>query len=160
MPYLVVVMVADGFHRVSALRAVSLVVLLATAGKPTLDLGVVSTAFAEAHPEAVDAWRKAEAKALDLIATDPTAAATAVGRELNLDTAAAQHQLSQGVFLKPADLASPEWLGSPEKVGALADNLYNAAVFLKAQKKIDAVPDRSVFEAAIYTKGLPNVLQP
>ncbi|MEU1588397.1 ABC transporter substrate-binding protein [Micromonospora sp. NPDC005710] len=133
---------------------------LATAGKPTLDLGVVSTAFADAHPEAVDAWRKAEAKALDLIANDPTAAATAVGRELNLDTAAAQHQLSQGVFLKPADLASPEWLGSPEKVGALADNLYNAAVFLKGQKKIDAIPDRSVFEAAIYTKGLPNVLQP
>ncbi|MEW2146301.1 ABC transporter substrate-binding protein [Micromonospora vinacea] len=133
---------------------------LATAGKPTLDLGVVSTAFAEAHPEAVDAWRKAEAKALDIIASDPTAAATAVGRELNLDTAAAQHQLSQGVFLKPADLASPEWLGSPEKVGALAENLYNAAVFLKGQKKIDAIPDRSVFEAAIYTKGLPNVLQP
>ncbi|MFE9193609.1 ABC transporter substrate-binding protein [Micromonospora sp. NPDC007208] len=133
---------------------------LATAGKPTLDLGVVSTAFADAHPEAVDAWRKAEAQALDLIASDPTAAATAVGRELNLDTAAAQHQLSQGVFLKPADLASPEWLGSPEKVGALAENLYNAAVFLKAQKKIDAIPDRSVFEAAIYTRGLPNVLQP
>ncbi|WP_433309015.1 ABC transporter substrate-binding protein [Micromonospora sp. CA-269861] len=133
---------------------------LATAGKPTLDLGVVSTAFADAHPEAVDAWRKAEAKALDLIASDPTAAATAVGRELNLDTAAAQHQLSQGVFLKPADLASPEWLGSPEKVGALAENLYNAAVFLKGQKKIDAIPDRSVFEAAIYTRGLPNVLQP
>ncbi|MEU7976560.1 ABC transporter substrate-binding protein, partial [Micromonospora sp. NPDC049089] len=66
---------------------------LATAGKPTLDLGVVSTAFADAHPEAVDAWRKAEAKALDLIASDPTAAATAVGRELNLDTAVAQHQL-------------------------------------------------------------------
>ncbi|MEU7750284.1 ABC transporter substrate-binding protein [Micromonospora sp. NPDC049101] len=133
---------------------------LAAAGKPTLDLGVVSTAFADAHPEAVDAWRKAEAKALDLIATDPTAAATAVGRELNLDTAAAQHQLSQGVFLKPADLASPEWLGSPEKVGALADNLYNAAVFLKGQKKVDAIPDRSVFEAAVYTKGLPSVLQP
>ncbi|MFI6234856.1 ABC transporter substrate-binding protein [Micromonospora sp. NPDC050784] len=133
---------------------------LATAGKPTLDLGVVSTAFADAHPEAVDAWRKAEAQALDLIASDPTAAATAVGRELNLDTAAAQHQLSQGVFLKPADLASPEWLGSPDKVGALAENLYNAAVFLKGQKKIDAIPDRSVFEAAIYTRGLPNVLQP
>ncbi|MFG3555859.1 ABC transporter substrate-binding protein [Micromonospora sp. NPDC047557] len=133
---------------------------LATAGKPTLDLGVVSTAFVDAHPEAVDAWRKAEAKALDLIASDPTAAATAVGRELNLDTDAAQRQLSQGVFLKPADLTSPEWLGTPEKVGGLAGNLHAAAVFLKEQKKIDAVPDRSVFEAAIYTKGLPGVLQP
>ncbi|WP_433529511.1 glycine betaine ABC transporter substrate-binding protein [Micromonospora sp. CA-263727] len=132
---------------------------LATAGKPTLDLGVVATEFAEAHPDAVDAWRQAQAKALDLIASDPTAAATAVGRELNLSTEDAKHQLSQGVFLKPADLAGPEWLGTPEKVGGLADNLHAAAVFLKEQNKIDAVPDRSVFEKAIYTKGLPGVLQ-
>jgi ABC-type taurine transport system substrate-binding protein len=58
---------------------------LAAGGKPTLDLGVVSTAFATAHPEAVDAWRKAEAQALDIIASDPDAAAEA------------RSQLSQGV---------------------------------------------------------------
>ncbi|MGW0505015.1 taurine ABC transporter substrate-binding protein [Micromonospora sp. NPDC003241] len=133
---------------------------LATAGKPTLDLGVVSTAFAEAHPDAVDAWRRVQAQALDLIATDPAAAATAVGAELNLSAEDARHQLSQGVFLKPAELSGPEWLGTPEKVGGLADNLYAAAVFLKAQHKIDAVPDRSVFAEAIYTRGLPGVLQP
>jgi taurine transport system substrate-binding protein len=56
---------------------------LAAGGKPTLDLGVVSTAFATAHPEAVDAWRKAEAQAL--------------GAELNLSATEARSQLSQGV---------------------------------------------------------------
>ncbi|MET7401871.1 glycine betaine ABC transporter substrate-binding protein [Dactylosporangium sp. NPDC005572] len=132
---------------------------LATAGKPTLDLGVVSTAFANAHPEAVDAWRKAEAKALDIIANDPTAAATAVGKELNISTEDAKHQLGQGVFLKPADLATSEWLGTPDKVGDLAKNLLAAAEFLKAQKKIDAVPDLATVEKAIYTKGLPDVLK-
>src|SRR6185295_13109050 len=35
---------------------------LATAGKPTLDLGVVSTAFAQAHPDVVDTWRKVETR--------------------------------------------------------------------------------------------------
>ncbi|MEU7619641.1 glycine betaine ABC transporter substrate-binding protein [Micromonospora rifamycinica] len=133
---------------------------LAAAGKPTLDLGVVSTAFADAHPGAVDAWRQAEARALDLIADDPTAAATAVGRELNLSPADAGRQLSQGVFLKPADQSGPQWLGSADRTGALADNLHAAAVFLKDQKKIDAVPEPSVFAAAIYTRGLPDVLRP
>ncbi|GAB2569737.1 glycine/betaine ABC transporter substrate-binding protein [Paractinoplanes abujensis] len=131
---------------------------LATAGKPTLDLGVVTTEFAEAHPEAVDAWRKVEAQALDLIATDPAAAAKSIGAELNLSPAEAQEQLSQGVFLKPADLATDEWLGTPDKVGKLADNLVSAAEFLKGQQKIDAVPALADVQKAIYVEGLPGVL--
>jgi taurine transport system substrate-binding protein len=131
---------------------------LATAGKPTLDLGVVSTAFAQAHPEAVDAWRKAEARALDLIATDPASAAKAIGAELNLSPADAQDQLSQGVFLKPADLSSPEWLGTEGSVGKLADNLVSAADFLKSQQKIDAVPALADVRKAIYVKGLPSAV--
>jgi len=131
---------------------------LATAGKPTLDLGVVSTAFIQAHPEAVDAWRKVEAQALDIIANDPAAAAKAVGQELNLSPADAQKQLSQGVFLKPADLASPEWLGTEAQVGKLAENLVSASEFLKSQQKIDAVPDLATVQKSIYVKGLPDVL--
>ena len=131
---------------------------LATAGKPTLDLGVVSTAFIQAHPEAVDAWRKVEAQALDIIANDPAAAAKAVGQELNLSPEDAQKQLSQGVFLKPADLSTPEWLGTEGQVGKLADNLVSAAQFLKDQQKIDAVPDLATVQKSIYVKGLPGVL--
>ncbi|MFD1541284.1 taurine ABC transporter substrate-binding protein [Nonomuraea guangzhouensis] len=133
---------------------------LATAGKPTLDLGVVSTAFVEAHPDAVDAWRKVEAKALQLIADDPGAAAQSVAAELNLAADDAKDQLSQGVFLKPADLATAEWLGTPDKVGGLAQNLVGAAQFLKDQQKIDAVPDLATVQRAIYNKGLPDVLAP
>jgi taurine transport system substrate-binding protein len=131
---------------------------LATAGKPTLDLGVVSTSFIEAHPEAVDAWRKVEAQALDVIASDPAVAGKAVGQELNLSPQDAQNQLSQGVFLKPADLASDEWLGTEAKVGKLADNLVSASEFLKKQQKIDAVPDLATVQKSVYVKGLPDVL--
>ncbi|MEV6347367.1 ABC transporter substrate-binding protein [Actinoplanes sp. NPDC051851] len=131
---------------------------LAAGGKPTLDLGVVSTAFAQAHPEAVDAWRKAEAAALQTIADDPAAAAKAVGAELNLSADDAANQLEQGVFLKPADISSAEWLGTEGNVGKLADNLVDAATFLKAQQKIDAVPSAEDVKKAIYVKGLPGVL--
>ncbi|WP_436520291.1 taurine ABC transporter substrate-binding protein [Actinoplanes sp. HUAS TT8] len=131
---------------------------LATAGKPTLDLGVVSTAFADAHPEAVDAWRKAEAQALDVIANDPAAASKAVGAELNLSADDALNQLKQGVFLKPADISSAEWLGTENNVGKLADNLVSAAEFLKSQQKIDAVPTLDAVKKSVYVKGLPSVL--
>jgi taurine transport system substrate-binding protein len=131
---------------------------LATAGKPTLDLGVVSTAFIQAHPEAVDAWRKAEAQALDLIAGDPAAASTSIGAELNLTPSDTRKQLAQGVYLKPADLATDEWLGTDGKVGKLADNLVSAAQFLKDQQKIDAVPTLDTVRKAVYVKGLPSVL--
>jgi taurine transport system substrate-binding protein len=129
---------------------------LAAAGKPTLDLGVVSTAFIGAHPEAVDAWRKAEAQALDTLAGDPAGAAAAVGKDLSPEDA--QHQLSQGVFLKPAEISADEWLGTETKVGKLAENLLSAAAFLKAQQKIDAVPDLATVQRAVYTKGLPDAL--
>ncbi|GAA0405832.1 ABC transporter substrate-binding protein [Micromonospora gifhornensis] len=131
---------------------------LATAGKPTLDLGVVATDFVEAHPAAVDAWRKAQSQALNLIHDDPAAAAKSVGAELNLSPEEAQRQLSQGVFLKSEDLASPEWLGTSAAKGKLADNLVSAAQFLKDQQKIDAVPDLATVQAAIYTVGLPDAL--
>jgi taurine transport system substrate-binding protein len=106
----------------------------------------------------VDAWRKAEAQALNAIAADPAAAAKAIGAELNLSPAEAQDQLSQGVFLKPADIASPEWLGTEGNVGKLAANLVSAAEFLKSQQKIDAVPALADVQQAIYVKGLPDVL--
>jgi taurine transport system substrate-binding protein len=131
---------------------------LAAAGKPTLDLGVVDTAFAEAHPDAVDAWRKAEAQALDIIASDPAAASKAVGAELNLSAGDALNQLKQGVYLKPADVSSPEWLGTEGNVGKIADNLVSAAEFLKSQQKIDAVPTLDTVKKAVYVKGLPSVL--
>ena len=131
---------------------------LAAGGKPTLDLGVVSTAFAEAHPEAVDAWRKVEAQALDIIANDPAAASKAVGTELNLSPDEALNQLKQGVFLKPADISSPEWLGTDGNVGKIADNLVSAAEFLKSQQKVDAVPTVDEVKKAVYVEGLPSVL--
>ncbi|MBN9793935.1 MULTISPECIES: ABC transporter substrate-binding protein [unclassified Pseudonocardia] len=131
---------------------------LATAGKPTLDLGVVSTPFAQQHPEVVDAWRKVEARALETVRTDPRAAAQAVAAEIGATPEEAAAQLKQGVFLSPQQLTSAEWLGTDGAPGNLAQNLQSAAQFLAGQKQIPAAPDLATFQKAIYTKGLPNVL--
>jgi taurine transport system substrate-binding protein len=55
-------------------------------------------------------------------------------------------------------VASPEWLGSDGKPGNLAANLESASQFLADQKQIPAAAPLSTFQNALYTAGLPNVL--
>ena len=129
---------------------------LAGDGKPTLDLGVASTAFIDDHPDAISAWRKVQARALRLIADDPDAAAEAVGRQLGISPDDAAQQLSQGVFLDPADEATDEWLGTPGKPGNLAANLQDAGKFLVDQNQIPEAPSLEAYQAAIYNDGLED----
>ncbi|MEU0130890.1 MULTISPECIES: ABC transporter substrate-binding protein [unclassified Streptomyces] len=131
---------------------------LAAAGKPTLDLGVASTAFIEKQPEVITAWRKAQAQALDLIHDDPSAAAGAVGKQLGISPQDAAAQLKQGIFLKPAEQADAKWLGRPGQVGGLARNLHSAAEFLAGQKQIPAAPELPELEKAVYVEGLGDAV--
>lgn len=131
---------------------------LAKEGKPTLDLGAVADDFAAQHPEVVDTWRQQEARALQLIQSDPKAAATAIAAEIGLTPDEVAGQLKQGVYLTPEQVASPEWLGSDGKPGNIAVNLQSASQFLAEQKQIPAAAPLQTFQDAIYTKGLPGVL--
>lgn len=131
---------------------------LATDGKPTLDLGVVSSEFARAHPDVVDVWRQQEAKALRLIHDDPTAAAKAIAAEIGLTPEDVAGQLKQGVYLTPEQVSSAQWLGADGKPGNIATNLESASQFLAAQKQIPAAAPLKTFQDAVYTKGLPDVL--
>lgn len=131
---------------------------LARDGKPTLDLGVVSDEFAAAHPDVVDTWRQQEARALEVIKNDPDAAAKAIAAEIGLSPQDVAGQLKQGVYLTPQEVASPEWLGSDGKPGNIAANLESASQFLAEQKQIPTAAPLQTFQDAIYTKGLPGVL--
>jgi taurine transport system substrate-binding protein len=131
---------------------------LAKDGKPTLDLGVVSEEFANAHPDVVDIWRQQEARALNVIHDDPAAAAKAIAAEIGLTPDEVAGQIKQGVYLTPAEVASTEWLGSDGKPGNIAANLQNASQFLADQKQIPSAAPLQTFQDAIYTKGLPSVI--
>jgi len=132
---------------------------LAKDGKPTLDLGAVRTEFADKHPEVVDIWRQQEARALDVIKDDPDAAAKAIAAEVGLTPEDLAGQLKQGVYLTPAEVASPEWLGTDGNPGNIAANLQSASEFLAEQKQIPEAAPLKTFQDAIYTKGLPDALQ-
>lgn len=131
---------------------------IATAGKPTLDLGVVTDELIARDPAAIDAWRKVQAEALRSIKSDPAAAAKTVAAELSIPEADAAAQLKQGVFLTPEEVASPEWLGAEGQPGKLATYLTSAADFLAEQKQVPSAATSATVEQALYLKGLPNVL--
>ncbi|MBF6059489.1 ABC transporter substrate-binding protein [Nocardia terpenica] len=131
---------------------------LATAGKPTLDLGVVATEFARTHPDVIEAWRTAEVRALRTIHDHPDEASRAVAAEIGIGTDDAARQLRQGVFLTRDQLVSPAWLGTDGAAGDVAVSLHSAAEFLADQKQIDAAPPEQTFRDAVYVKGLPNGL--
>ncbi len=131
---------------------------LAAAGKPTLDLAVVSTEFAQQHPDVVDVWRQQQARALRTIHDQPQEAAKAIAAENALDPQEVEGQLKQAVFLTPEEVASPEWLGTEGAPGNLAVNLESASQFLAEQKQIPAPAPQSTFADALYVKGLPGVL--
>ncbi|RJO76686.1 glycine/betaine ABC transporter substrate-binding protein [Nocardia panacis] len=129
---------------------------LAAAGKPTLDLGVVATEFAKAHPDVVDIWRRAQSRALRTIHEQPEVAARRVAAEIGTTQADAAQQLRQAVFLTGEQLVSREWLGTEGAVGQLADSLRSAAEFLAGQRQIEAAPSVERIRESIYVWGLPN----
>ncbi|GAB3689844.1 ABC transporter substrate-binding protein [Actinocorallia lasiicapitis] len=127
---------------------------LAAKGKVTADLAVVRTAFAGSYPKALNVWLQQQDRAIKLIRSDKDAAAAAVGRQLNLDPAEAARQIGQLVLLDGAEQKGPQYLGTPQAPGALAQNLHSAAEFLKSQNKIDSVPELSAFQQGLATKEL------
>jgi taurine transport system substrate-binding protein len=131
---------------------------LADRGKPTLDLAVVSNTFAKDNPAVVDVWRQQQARALREIKDDPAAAAKAVAAEIGLSPDDVAQQLAKTVFLTPAQLVSPEWLGTDGEPGNLAANLQSASQFLAEQKQIPEPAPLSVFQNASYTRGLPDAI--
>jgi taurine transport system substrate-binding protein len=131
---------------------------LAKDGKPTLDLAAVSNEFAAAHPDVVDKWRQQEARALTTLKDDPDAAAKAIAAEIGLSPEVVAGQIKQGVYLTPAQLTSPEWLGTDGAVGNIAKNLQSASEFLAEQNQIPTAAPLKTFQDAIYVKGLPGAL--
>jgi taurine transport system substrate-binding protein len=124
---------------------------VAADGHPTYDLAVVTTDFASKYPAAVVAWLKAQDRAVRLLASDPAAATTSIGAELNIAPADAQTQIKGLQFLDGATQVTAPWLGTPGTPGKFADSLLAAATFLKGQQKIDAVPELSSLQGAIAT---------
>jgi taurine transport system substrate-binding protein len=72
-----------------------------------------------------------------------------VSRQIGAGVDDALSQLEQNIYLDHAEQRSPDYFGTPEAPGALADQLRAAAQFLHEQGKVDSVPDAAAFRAAL-----------
>ena len=129
---------------------------LAKQGKLTADLSAVTNDFASKYPDVVQTWVNEENRAVELYNSDPQAAATDVGAELNISPADALSQMKDLIFLTAAQQAGADYLGSPDSPGKLANNLESASQFLKAQGSVQGVPPLSTFQADLANQFVAN----
>jgi taurine transport system substrate-binding protein len=122
---------------------------LAASGTPTLTFAVAGRDFLARQPQIVSAWLKATNAAIKQISTDPGIVAQAVSKQIGSSVDDALAQLKQNIYIDLAAQRAPEYFGTAEAPGALAERLRDTAEFLLQQKKIDAVPELSTFQNAI-----------
>lgn len=131
---------------------------LAKAGYMTSNVEVVRTKFAEAHPDIVAAYVKALNKAAELYKSDENTAIKTIATALELTEDNAKFQMSGSEWLTANEQISASYLGTSSSKGAVVQNLYDTAEFLKEQGSITKVPDKSVFEKAVNPKYIETAL--
>lgn len=127
-------------------------------GYMTANVEVVSSDFAEKHPELVQKYIKAMQEARDLYSKDENEAVSALSDQLGLTADEIKTQIAGADWVSAKDQISSKYLGTSDKVGELADNLLDTANFLKDQKNITSVPDKSTFEKAVAPEYIEAVL--
>lgn len=124
-------------------------------GVLTADLGIVSKSFANDHPDLVAAWLEAENRAAQMIQDDSDKAAEIVADEFGIPQEEAANQMKDLIILTGEEQLTGEYLGAKGSPGALAETLYETAVFLNDNEIIGNVPDREAFESVVN----PSYLQ-
>ena len=102
--------------------------------------------FASKYPGVVQTFIDVNNAAVKQLATELDKAAASNAAELNITAEEAKTQLGGLVFLDATTQAGTDYLG-----GGLATNLYAAALFNKAQGKIDSVQPEDTYKNAVVT---------
>lgn len=130
---------------------------MADAGYMTSNCEVVRKEFSEAHPEIVKAYIAALDKAVKMYQEDEATAVSTISKALELTEEDALFQMQGSIWLNAEEQMGEAYLGTSESKGAIVQNLYDTAEFLKDQGSITEVPEMSVFEEAVnpsYLEGL------
>ncbi len=130
---------------------------MAKAGFMTSNVEVVRTAFAKDHPEVVEGYIRAVNKAVKLYQDQKEDAVAVIAEALELTPKDAAFQMDGSTWLNAEEQLAPEYMGTSDKVGAIGQNLYDLATFLKEQGSIPEVPELSVFEDAINPSYIETV---
>lgn len=130
---------------------------MAEAGYMTSNVELVRTKFMEENPELVEGYIRALNKAVEMYQENNDEAVATIAKALELSTEDAKGQMSGSTWLNAKEQLAAEYFGTNDAKGALAQNLYDTATFLKEQGSITEVPDLSVFEEAADSSAIEAV---
>lgn len=132
---------------------------LAEKGVVTADLGIVSSDFANEHPDVVAAWLRAENRGVELIKRDPEKAAEIVADEFGTDKATIETQMQDLIILPGGKQLTADHLGTSGNPGAMSDTLFTTAEFLEDNKLIDDVPGQTTYDDVVDPSYLQHALE-
>ncbi|MFI3213542.1 MAG: ABC transporter substrate-binding protein [Eubacteriales bacterium] len=130
---------------------------LAEAGFMTSNVELVNSEFADLYPTVVEGYIKALDKAVALYQTDKESAVAVIAGALEIEADSAVSQMDGSIWLSAEEQLQESYFGTTDAKGALVENFYDTAEFLKEQDSIQEVPDYSVIEAAINPEFIEAV---
>lgn len=116
----------------------------AEAGKPTYDLSAATSEFADANPEFMTQWAKAQDYAVQLIEDDPDAASESIAIQMGVSPNEVSDLFAGYIYLPAAEQASADWLD-----GKVASDLQTTADFLLEQGSITGVSPADAYGAGV-----------
>ncbi len=123
-------------------------------GYPTWDVGVVMNRFAEAYPDYVTKFIKAECAGIDYWINNPKETAKIIAEELELSLPDATRMM-RGTEMVPCDVQlSDRYIGTSEKRGGFVDTLLATSEFLVSQDRLPASLTREEFETFLHPEYL------
>ncbi|MDR0991114.1 MAG: ABC transporter substrate-binding protein [Propionibacteriaceae bacterium] len=117
---------------------------MADIGKATFDLAVISDAFVDKYPEAVQTWVDQQAQATQRIIDRDPAAIESIAAEAAITVEQVTEQLEGYIYLDAATQASQQYLG-----GDLGLNLYESAQFNVDLGQLTSTSDQQVYQDAV-----------
>lgn len=120
-----------------------------------VDVWLTRTEFADKYPEAVRAVARALERSHKLIEEDAEEVARLVHKDFGIaDVEEALRQIRGTRFVRAAEQRTEAWLGTPGKVGALAQSLTGNWEFLYRTGKVQTNPSRAQVEKHIAPQFL------
>lgn len=128
-------------------------------GFMTANVEVVNSDFAKEHPDLVQKYVETMIEARKMYDNDKENAVSTLAKALGLSGKDIETQIAGAIWPTAQEQIGKDYFGTSDKKGALAANLLDTAKFLKDQKNITSVPDKSVFEESIAPEYIEKALK-
>lgn len=125
----------------------------------TADLVVATDDFLENHPDFATDYVRAIDDSVEFYRSDPDEAATLVAKEVGLEPDVVGEQMNGLVWLDAGEQLSPEYMGTPDDVGALAQTLKDTGDFMMGQGAISSSPELLAYREKVNPTFWQQVAQ-